>query len=381
MAAVLPTPPCLDVYYDACFTQTLRDRHPFPIERYHAVRDEVLQRCPGALEPSGGVFVPPDEQGRRDSTGTTHAAGHSTARVEPVTPHHASSSVPATAPRLRLITPRRPATRAEVGLAHDPTFISDYLLNRLDTAATRTIGFAWTPDFVRRTLTITGATLNATEDVLVRGASAASVAAGGTHHAFAARGEGYCIFNDLAVASRAALARDWCDAVCIVDLDVHQGNGTAAILAGDADVFTLSVHGDGNYPWRTREVSDLDVALPDETGGEAYLDAVAGALDTLATRFIAPRRARGERILCLYQAGVDPLSADRWGRLGCSRADLWRRNALVLDLCRTWQLPLVTTMGGGYARPIILAAEAHVDVMQQTAAYVAGLSYNAVSRA
>lgn len=324
----------MPLYFSPNYLQPLPERHPFPMERYQAVQDAVAARLRGP-NPSPLAVVP----------------------------------VP------------QPVSREELALAHSEAYITQYVANRLDAVATRAIGFPWSPGFVERTLSIVGGTLAATRNVLCgrgqthdqtatsRPIPVAANAAGGTHHAFRDRGEGYCIFNDLAVAAKLALENGWAQAVCVIDLDVHQGNGTAAILAGDDRVFTFSMHGERNYPWRTRQPSSLDVGLNDGCDGSVYLPALAKALDTVTSRFVGPCREAGHTVLCLYQAGVDCLRGDRWGRLALSREDLMARNTQVLDYCARHELPLVITMGGGYGKPIERSAEAHADLFCQAAEF------------
>ena len=159
---------------------------------------------------------------------------------------------------------------------------------------------------MKRTCTITGATIDAAMDVLLTSASVACNAAGGTHHAFSNRGEGFCIYNDMAVAIRLALYRGWITQAIVVDLDVHQGNGTAEIFHQDPAVYTLSVHGDSNYPWKTRFAGDADYALPDSCSQQLFLDTVR-----LSLRQVVERRDLNQPTLVVYQAGVDPLQSDR----------------------------------------------------------------------
>jgi acetoin utilization deacetylase AcuC-like enzyme len=228
------------------------------------------------------------------------------------------------------------------------------------------IGLPWSPAFVERTKVILGGTLMAAEHVLSgRGSRAACNMAGGTHHAFRDRGSGYCIFNDLAVAAYDAMERLGVERVCIVDLDVHQGDGTAAIFADDPRVFTLSLHGARNFPLR-KQRSSLDVELPDDCGDQEYLEALARHLP------VALDASRPQ--LVFFQAGVDALEEDRLGRLSLTREGLKRRNAMLFRaLLERGAPPVVTCMGGGYAQPIERSAEAHVDV------FAAAIEYSAAA--
>jgi len=194
-----------------------------------------------------------------------------------------------------------------------------------------------------------GGTCAAAERAVVDGVAANL--AGGTHHAFPDHGEGYCVFNDIAVSIRSLQARGRIERALVIDLDVHQGNGTAAIFADDPRVYTMSLHGEHNFPFR-KQRSSLDVGLPDGTGDEVYLDVLVRHL---------PRVLEAARPdLVYYQAGVDPLASDTLGRLGMSHQGLYARDAFVLEGVRRAGLPLVLTLGGGYARPLEATVEAHI---------------------
>jgi acetoin utilization deacetylase AcuC-like enzyme len=200
--------------------------------------------------------------------------------------------------------------------------------------------------------------------------------AGGTHHAYADKGAGFCVFNDAAIASR-WMQRQRGDhpiafPVAIVDLDVHQGNGTASILGGDASMFTLSLHGEKNYPFR-KEASDLDVGLPDGCGDAAYLEALAGALDTLAARF-APR-------LIIYLAGADPHEGDRLGRLKLTMDGLAHRDQQVFDFAYERRIPIAVTMAGGYGNNIDDTVAVHAQTIALAARHAARWSASQAARA
>lgn len=202
----------------------------------------------------------------------------------------------------------------------------------------RRIGFPWSPALVERSRRSAGATLAAARHALAWGFGANL--AGGTHHAYADHGEGYCVLNDVAIAARCLLRQGLVDQVLIVDLDVHQGNGTAAIFARDPAVFTLSLHGKRNYPAH-KERSDLDLELEDGCRDGDYLDALEIALDR-ALSLHHPD-------LVLYLAGADIWEGDRLGRLAVSRDGIAARDRLVFDRCRELALPVAVCMGGGYA--------------------------------
>jgi acetoin utilization deacetylase AcuC-like enzyme len=178
--------------------------------------------------------------------------------------------------------------------------------------------------------------------------------AGGTHHAFADRGEGFCVFNDVAVAIRAMQAEGRVRRVAVVDTDVHQGNGTAAVFADDPDVFTFSVHGAGNFPFR-KERSRLDIGLADGAEDEEFLRAVAIGLEAAVTR---------DTDLVYHVAGADPFAGDRLGRLHVSAGGLAARDAMVLAACRAVDVPLVIVMGGGYGRDIDDTVAIHFETVR-----------------
>jgi acetoin utilization deacetylase AcuC-like enzyme len=251
-----------------------------------------------------------------------------------------------------------PASAAQLALAHDPAYVERVCAGALTAAEQRDIGFPWSPAMVERSLRSTGATIAA-----CRAAIAGGVAvnlAGGTHHAFRDRGEGYCVFNDAAVAARVMQAEGRAARVVIVDCDVHQGNGTAAILAGDPTVFTFSIHGARNFPFR-KQPSDLDIDLPDRTGDAEYLAALADGLGE------ALARARAD--LAIYLAGADPFAGDRLGRLALSKAGLARRDDLVLATCRGAGLPVDVAMAGGYARELGDVVDIHLRTVEVAAAH------------
>lgn len=243
-----------------------------------------------------------------------------------------------------------PASDGELALVHTPDYIAAVVQGSLSTAAQREIGFPWSERMVERSRRSVGATIAAARAALaLQGAPGGGVAlhlAGGTHHAQADKGSGYCVFNDVAVAARLMQAEAWrlrrlALRVWVIDLDVHQGNGTAAIFANDASVFTLSLHGARNFPFR-KEPSDLDVELPDGCTDPDYLQALEQALDTLEQRF-APQ-------LIFYLAGADPHEGDRLGRLAVTHDGLEARDRRVFDWAWQRRIPLVFAMAGGYGR-------------------------------
>jgi acetoin utilization deacetylase AcuC-like enzyme len=209
---------------------------------------------------------------------------------------------------------------------------------------------------VERSRRASGGTLGACLAALEDGFAANL--AGGTHHAFADRGEGYCVFNDSVIAARAVRAEGLVERVVVVDTDVHQGNGTAAILGGDASVFTFSIHGAKNFPFR-KEESDLDVALPDGADDGEYLDALEGGLERALDRSGAQ--------LAVYLAGADPFEDDRLGRLCVTREGLAERDRLVLESCRERGIPVAVTMAGGYAREVEDTVDIHFQSIERAA--------------
>jgi len=245
------------------------------------------------------------------------------------------------------------ASWEDLRLVHTGGYLEAVEQGTLPREAQRRIGFPWSPQMVERARRSVGATIAAAHAALDEGCAANL--AGGTHHAFPGRGEGYCVFNDVAVASRVLQRDTGTRRIAIIDCDVHQGNGTAAIFAGDADVFTFSMHGARNYPFR-KETSDLDVELEDGTGDEPYLAQLAHCVDTIL------RTHRPE--LVFYLAGADPFEGDRLGRLELTIDGLRRRDALVMDRCYRNGLPLVVTMSGGYATNVDDIVTIHANTIR-----------------
>jgi acetoin utilization deacetylase AcuC-like enzyme len=251
-------------------------------------------------------------------------------------------------PGLRLLEAPA-ATDGELALAHEPGYVQAVVSGALDAAQQREIGFPWSDAMVERSRRSVGATIAAARAALEEGVAANL--AGGTHHARADRGSGYCVFNDIAVAARLMQA-EWRRTrrdllrVAVIDLDVHQGNGTATIFRDDPTVFTLSLHGAKNFPFR-KEASDLDVELPDDCNDDAYLAALDRALGSLWDR-------HGQALpgLVFYLAGADPHESDRLGRLKLSTAGLAERDRRVFSACAARGIAVALAMGGGYGDPI-----------------------------
>lgn len=263
--------------------------------------------------------------------------------------------------RARLLAERvlRPAEvhRAEpaplewIALAHDAPYVDAVVTGRLAPAAIRRIGAPWSPELVARARASVYATVMAARSALDLGV--AGNLAGGSHHAYRDHGEGYCVFNDIATAIAVLRAEGAARRPFIVDLDVHQGNGTAALFAGDPTVFTFSIHAARNYP-HTKERGSFDLALADGTDDAAYL----AALDT----HLPPLLAAHHPDIVFYQSGVDGLASDRLGRLALTADGLAARDRRVFGWCRDAGLPVVVTLGGGYARPLEHSIAAHVNV-------------------
>jgi acetoin utilization deacetylase AcuC-like enzyme len=267
-----------------------------------------------------------------------------------------------------------PASEGELALAHDPSYVGAVLDGTLDAARQREIGFPWSPEMVARALHSVGATIAASRAALAEGVAASL--GGGTHHASADRGSGWCVFNDVAVSARLMQA-EWHRQgrhdpgepreglrVVVIDLDVHQGNGTAAIFADDPTVFTFSVHGDHNFPFR-KVAGDLDVGLPDGCGDDEYLAAVDEGLLATWRRLEVVRPRPG---LAYYLAGADPHEGDRLGRLRVTRAGLGERDRRVLDALRDRGIPAVVLMAGGYGREIERTVEVHLQTLRRAQA-------------
>jgi len=288
----------MHVYSNARFSIDLPPGHRFPMPKYQLLRDRVEAECPD----------------------------------------------------LR-VTEAPAATEGELALAHTPDYIAAVLQGTLSPAAQREIGFPWSARMVARSLRSVGATIAAARAAL--GGGVALHLAGGTHHAHADKGSGYCVFNDVVVAARLMQAEVFRHQrrglpVWVIDLDVHQGNGTAAILRNDRSVYTLSLHGAKNFPFR-KEASDLDVDLPDGCTDAPYLDALDQALDQAWQQQLARGGPPG---LAFYLAGADPHEGDRLGRLKLTDAGMAARDRRVFDLLRQHRVPVAVTMAGGYGRDI-----------------------------
>ena len=294
----------MKAFYATQFVLPLPPGHRFPMGKYQRLRDRLAQECPGLV-----------------------------------------------------LDQAEPTADADLALAHAPAYIDAVTRGTLTPRAQREIGFPWSEAMAERARRSVGASVQAAR-VAQREGVAANLA-GGTHHASADAGSGYCVFNDIAVAAR-VLQREQMAArglarpprVAVIDLDVHQGNGTAAIFAGDASVFTLSLHGEKNFPFR-KVAGDLDVGLPDGTGDAAYLDALDLALVELDSRF------RPDAVF--YLAGADPHEGDRLGRLKLTYDGLIARDLRVFDWAWRRRLPLALSMGGGYGHDIGTTVQVQIN--------------------
>ena len=220
----------------------------------------------------------------------------------------------------------------------------------------RRIGFPWSEKMVERSRRASGGTLGACLAALDEGFAANL--AGGTHHAFSDRGEGYCVFNDSAIAARAVQAAGLVERVVVIDTDVHQGNGTAAILRGDPTVYTFSIHGAKNFPFH-KEESDLDAPLPDGAGDTEFLATLESGLEAALDAADAD--------LAIYLAGADPFEGDRLGRLSVTKAGLAERDRIVLETCRERGIPVAVTMAGGYANEVEDTVDIHFQSIRRAA--------------
>lgn len=296
----------LELFYTDHYELPLPDGHRFPKDKYRLLREEL----------------------QRDSRFRFHAA--------PL------------------------ADEAIVARAHDPEYVRQFREGSLTAAAMRKIGFPWSTGLVERTFASVGGTLAATESAYHTGFG--GTLAGGTHHAFHAEGSGYCVFNDIAVAIAQVRERRWARRVAVLDLDVHQGDGTAAMCAGDEEVLTVSVHGKNNFPFR-KQRSAIDIELEDGAGDEQYL---ASVMDVL------PRIAGFAPEFVFYQSGVDALASDKLGKLNVSPEGMAARDRAVFGWVRARRVPVVVTMGGGYSNPIALTVAAHAATYRTAAELLNG---------
>lgn len=298
----------LHVWSSAKYSFPLPDGHRFPLSKYALLRDSVV---------ADGV-VPPE-----------------------------------------CVHDPEPVTRRDLLLVHTADYVDRFTRGGLTAAEVRRLGFPWSEALVERSYRTAGATVEAAHHAMEHGI--AMNLAGGTHHAFPDHGEGFCVFNDVAVAIRSLQRDGKIRRAAIVDLDVHQGNGTHAVFAGDERVFTFSMHGARNYPFH-KVPGRLDIELADRTGDDEYLATLASSLPRVLSE------ARPEFVV--YLAGADPHERDRLGRLSLSFEALARRDSMVIDQCREVGLPVVITIAGGYGVAIDETVRIHVATARVAARYV-----------
>jgi acetoin utilization deacetylase AcuC-like enzyme len=253
-----------------------------------------------------------------------------------------------------------PASWSDLRVAHDAAYVDAVANGALPATMQRRIGFPWSPEMVERSRRSVGATVAAARIVIDARPTPGVAAnlAGGTHHAFRDHGEGYCVFNDVAVAARVLLRDGIIRRAAVIDCDVHQGNGTAAIFRDDPSVFTFSMHGANNFPFR-KEVSDLDVTFADGAGDDEYLSALTMHLPQVLDRHRPD--------IVFYLAGADPYEGDRLGRLKLTIGGLQMRDRLVFNACRARDLPVVITMSGGYCPDVETIVTIHVNTVREAA--------------
>jgi len=246
-----------------------------------------------------------------------------------------------------------PACKKAILRAHDPEYIRRLFEGELTDKEIRRVGLPWSPQIVKRTLYSVGATIAACRAALLEGV--AVNLGGGTHHAFYDRGQGFCWLNDSVIAARAMQAEGLAENILIVDCDVHQGDGTAAITKDDPSIFTFSIHGKNNFPYH-KETSNLDLELENGADNRNYLDALVNGLTACLMSFNAD--------LVIYLAGADPYRKDRYGRLSLTKAGLAQRDRIVLGRLNENRLPVVITMAGGYAPDIQDIVDIHFQTIE-----------------
>ena len=279
-----------------------------------------------------------------------------------LTPLLTTSEGPVDVEGLIQIRTPSPITREQLLLAHDAEYVDRFLAGSLSEKEIKRIGLTpWTDDMIQRTLFLMGGALEATEHAVQFGGISANMA-GGTHHAHRSFGSGYCVFNDLAVCALHALHNLDVRKVAVLDLDVHQGDGTATALQDIQEALTVSVHCDVNFPFR-KSSSDHDLPIPSDSGDMLYLEAVEEALDLCFDH---------QPDLLLFQAGVDALETDALGKLNVSRLGMKQRNDMVFERARNLNVPVVVFMGGGYAKPLVHTIDAFEDLFTQAARWSVG---------
>jgi acetoin utilization deacetylase AcuC-like enzyme len=256
-----------------------------------------------------------------------------------------------------LATPRA-VTAEEILRVHEPEYARRMQIGAATQKEMRRIGLPWSPELIERAKRSAGATVEACAAALSDGIAVSL--SGGTHHAFPNRGEGYCVFNDSAIAARAMQAGGHVHRIVVIDCDVHQGNGTASIFLNDDTVFTFSIHGRHNFPFR-KTPGDLDIALEDNTRDADYLQALKKGLEGIFKAFKAN--------LAIYLAGADPYIGDRLGKLALTKQGLAERDRIVFDRCHRTGIPVAVTMAGGYARNISDTVDIHFQTVKAAFAF------------
>ncbi|MEE2961198.1 MAG: histone deacetylase [Myxococcota bacterium] len=294
--------PLVKAYYTDNFVLPLPKEHKFPMEKYLRLRQALLAQ---RILPDHQFFIP------------------------------------------------QAASDEDLQKVHTHDYVQRVIHGTLTPREMRRIGFPWSPEMVERSRRSVGATIEAATTAIEDGLSINL--AGGTHHAFADRGEGFCVFNDVMVAAKVIQAKFAIKNILIIDLDVHQGNGTAELTQGDDSIFSFSIHGNDNFPYH-KEESDLDFPLPSNTTDEPYLQALEESLAIIESRF--------QMDFVFYLAGADPYEYDQFGHLKLSKNGLRKRDEKVFNWCFARQLPLALTMSGGYAKSIDDIVEIHKTTIQ-----------------
>lgn len=295
----------MDVYYHDLFTFPLPPKHRFPIQKYKLLRQRLVREGIISVE---NLHIP------------------------------------------------EPASDEQLMMVHTRGYLQKIKQGELTKKEIRRMGFPWSPDLVERSRRSVGSTIAACRSALKDGIAVSL--AGGTHHAYPDHGQGFCVFNDVAVAVKVVQREKRAHRILIVDCDVHQGNGTAAIFKGEPRVFALSIHGAKNFPFH-KEHSDLDIPLPDGTEDEGYLEALEKGL--------ADAMKSSSADLVIYLAGADPHQRDRLGRLSLTKDGLARRDRLVLGRCRQEGLPVAVVMSGGYGKDVHDTIDIHVQTVRSAA--------------
>ncbi len=288
----------MDIYYSDHYTLDLPEKSRFPMQKYRMLRDYLVRE---------GII------------------SESELRASPL------------------------ASIELLKLAHTDEYIEGMRTGTVSIDIIKRIGFPWSVNLYQRSCATVGGALAAAQSALKNGI--AGNLAGGTHHAHADRGEGYCVFNDIAVASRYLKLNSQASRIAIIDLDVHQGNGNSSILRDDDGIFVFSMHGEKNYPFK-KVASHLDIALPDGASDEMFLENLEVGMREIAN--FAPD-------FIFYQMGVDPLKEDRLGKMNLSLEGLMRRDEIVLEFAKQNRIPVSLALGGGYAKPIELSVEAYAN--------------------